>query len=295
MFADACEKAAKFVRPVIISTRNHEGAVEAGCATFFVINDEGWIVTAGHIYDSFVRYQSYQERIKEVDDLNRKYSLRKGSSENEIKYDPSWLTNHSFWWGWDGVRLTNVYVNRQIDIAIGKLEPFDPAWIKEYPVFRDPDTLRPGTSLCRLGFPFVEAASEYDEDTKSFRIKKGVLPMPLFPNEGMHTRNVFKGKSKDGNYDLLYVETSTPGLRGQSGGPIYDKDCEICAVQVQTAHLPLGFHPTIEYEGKTVVENQFLNVGLGVHVKTLLSILDDRKIKYQVDSMSEGVGFRIQD
>ena len=48
---------------------------------------------------------------------------------------------------------------------------------------------------------------------------------------------------------------------------ISDKECRICAVQVETAHLPLGFHPTIEYEGETVVENQFLNVGLGIHVK----------------------------
>ena len=276
MFADACERAAKFVRPVIISTRRNDGAVEASCGTFFVINDEGWIITAGHIYDQFVKFQADMK-------------------SPDRKDDPSRLTNHSFWWGWDGVHLTNIYVNRQIDLTVGKLEPFDPNWISEYPVFRDPDSLRPGTSLCRLGFPFVQVASDYDENTRSFKIRKGVLPMPLFPNEGMHTRNVFKGKSKDGNYDMLYVETSTPGLKGQSGGPIYDKDCRICAVQVQTAHLPLGFHPTIEYEGKTVVENQFLNVGLGIHVKTLLKILEDRNIRFEVDRLSDNVGFRILD
>ena len=266
MFADACEKAAKFVRPVIISTRRRDGAVEASCGTFFVINEKGWIVTAGHLYDKFVKYRS---------DIKKK------------DVNPARYSNHSFWWGWDGVYLTNVYVNRQIDLAIGRLEPFDPGWIKEYPVFRDPESLRPGTSLCRLGFPFVEVASDFDEDLGSFQIRKGVLPMPLFPNEGMHTRNVFKGKSKEGNYDMLYVETSTPGLRGQSGGPIYDRDCRICAVQVQTAHLPLGFHPSVEYEGETVVENQFLNVGLGIHVKTLLKILEDRNVEFTVDRYSD--------
>ncbi len=272
MFADACEKAAKFVRPVIISTRRRDGVVEASCGTFFVINDEGWIITAGHLYDKFVKFRSDTKR-------------------NDR--DPSGLVNHSFWWGWDGVHLTNIYVNRQIDLAIGKLEPFNPKWIEEYPVFKDPESLRPGTSLCRLGFPFVEVASDFDEETKSFKIRKGVLPMTLFPTEGMHTRNVFKGKSEDGNYDMLYVETSTPGLRGQSGGPIYDKECRICAVQVETAHLPLGFHPTIEYEGETVVENQFLNVGLGIHVKTILNILEDRNIRFNVDRVSDNIGFRI--
>ena len=295
MFADACEKAAKFVRPVIVSTRRCDGVVEAGCGTFFVINDEGWIISAGHIYDSYVKYQSDQNKIKEIDGLNKKHSLISKTPKNELKKDPTWLTNHSFWWGWDGVRLTNIYVNRQIDITIGKLEPFNSAWVKDYPVFRNPDTLRPGTSLCRLGFPFVDVASDYDEDTRSFKIRKGVLPMPFFPNEGMHTRNVSKGKSKDGNYDMLYLETSTPGLKGQSGGPIYDKDCKICALQVQTASLPLGFRPTIEFEGKTVVENQFLNVGLGVHGKTITSILRDRQIKFDTEGGKDSGGFRIVD
>lgn len=295
MFADACEKAGKFVRPVIVSTRRQDGAVEAGCGTFCVINDEGWIITAGHLFDSYVKYQSDQNKIREIDELNRKHSAISGLPKNNLKPDPSWITDHSFWWGWDGVRLTNAYVNRQVDITVGKLEPFDPNWVKEYPVFRDPETMRPGTSLCRLGFPFVEVASDFDKPTKSFRIRKGVLPMTLFPNEGMYTRNIMKGRSIDGNYEMLYVETSTPGLRGQSGGPIYDKDCRICAIQVQTAHLPLGFHPTVEYEGKTVVENQFLNVGLGVHVKTIASILRDRRVKFDMDGAGASVGFRVSD
>jgi len=94
---------------------------------------------------------------------------------------------------------------------------------------------------------------------------------------------------------MLYVETSTPGLRGQSGGPIYDKDCRICGMQAQTVHLPLGFHPTVEYEGKTVVENQFLNVGMGVHVKTIASMLKDRQVKFETGGAKESGGFRIVD
>ena len=43
------------------------------------------------------------------------------------------------------------------------LEGFNPEWIKEYPVFKDPDTIRPGTSLCRIGFPFMESTTDFDE------------------------------------------------------------------------------------------------------------------------------------
>lgn len=291
MFADACEKAAGFTRPVIISTRQYDGKVIANCGTFIIINEDGWIITAGHMFDSFVKYQSDMKKIEEIKKLNESRIKVPGSPDNRIKMDPEWLTNHSFWWGYDGVKLIDVYVNRQLDLAVGKMYPFKPEWVREYPVFRDGDTIRPGTSLCRLGFPFVQVESEFDETFNTFRIKKGVLPLPLFPNDGIHTRNAMKGKTKDGNYDMLYVETSSPGLKGQSGGPIYDKNGHIYAMQVQTSHIALGFHPTVEFEGKRVVENQFINVGIGVHGKIIQQVLMDRKVKFRKEG--DESGFRI--
>lgn len=288
MFADACEKAAMFTRPVIISTRTVDGTVSANCGSFVVLNDEGWIMTAGHMFDSFVKFQADQNKIKEIEALNNNRQRLPGSPESMLNADPKWLTNHSFWWAWDGVRLVNVYVNRQLDLAVGKLEPFNSSWIKHYPVFRDPTTMRPGTSLCRLGFPFAHVESEFVDSQKAFRIKKGVLPLPLFPNDGIHTRNVMNGKSKDGDYELLYVETSSPGLKGQSGGPIFDKDCNLYALQVQTAHFPLGFQPTVEANGKKVVENQFMNVGLGVHAKTIMAVLRDRHVRFNMQGDDSG-------
>lgn len=60
MFADACEKAAEYTRPVIISTRSVDGTVNASCGAFIVLNDEGWIMTAGHLFDSYTIYQGDQ-------------------------------------------------------------------------------------------------------------------------------------------------------------------------------------------------------------------------------------------
>lgn len=290
MFADACERAMKFTRPVIISTRSVDGTTTSGCAAFIIINRDGWILTAGHIFDSFVKYKDDEKKIKELEDLNADAS-NPGGLKRSIKKDPSWLTNHSFWWGWDRVSLSEVYVNREIDIAVGRLDGFRSEWISEYPVFKDPSKMRPGTSLCRLGFPFVDSTTDFDEQKNTFVIRKGVLPMALFPNDGIHTRNIMMGKSKDGDFEILYVETSTPGLRGQSGGPIFDRNCNIAGIQISTAHLPLGFTPTIKYGNETITENQFMNVGLGVHVKTLLAILDSKGIKYT--SESDDQGFRI--
>ena len=291
MFAKACERVYKFTRPLIISTRTVDGTVASSCGTFIIINPEGWILTAGHLFDSFVKYQQDMKKIKEVEEINaRKASMAVPGAmtlPDTIQLDPKWITNHSFWWGGDGLRITSVYVNREIDIALAKLDGFRPDMVQEYPIFRDPDTMRPGTSICRTGFPFANIATDFDEGSKSFRIRNGVLPLPFFPNDGIHTRNVLKqNKSKEGNYDMLYVETSTPGLKGQSGGPIFDTNGHIYAMQVQTNHIPLGFHPISEYDGKSIVENQFLNVGIGVHGKLLQQIMRDHHISFKVEGDS---------
>ena len=291
MFAKACERVYKFTRPLIISTRTVDGTVSSSCGTFIIINPEGWILTAGHLFDSFVKYQQDMKKIKEVEEINaRKASMAVPGAmtlPDTIQPDPKWITNHSFWWGGDGLRITSVYVNREIDIALAKLDGFRPDMVQEYPIFRDPDTMRPGPSICRTGFPFANIATDFDEGSKSFRIRNGVLPLPFFPNDGIHTRNVLKqNKSKEGNYDMLYVETSTPGLKGQSGGPIFDTNGHIYAMQVQTNHIPLGFHPISEYDGKSIVENQFLNVGIGVHGKLLQQIMRDHHISFKVEGDS---------
>ena len=45
-------------------------------------------------------------------------------------------------------------------------------------------------------------------------------------------------------------------------------------------HLSLGFEPKIMKQGKEVTEIQFLNVGLGVHVESVLQFLDSYKVEY---------------
>ncbi len=293
MFAKACEKVYKFTRPLIVSTRTVDGTVSSVCGTFIIVNRDGWAITAGHMFDSLVKHQQDTNKIKEVEEINARRTAESvpgaPALSNSLQTDPKWITNHSFWWGWDSLRVSNAYVNREIDIALVKLGGFKPEMVQEYPVFRDPDTMRPGTSVCRTGFPFANVATDFDEGSKSFRIRNGVLPLPFFPNDGIHTRNVLKqNRSKDGNYEMLYVETSTPGLRGQSGGPIFDTNGHIYAIQVQTNHIPLGFHPVSEYDGKSFIENQFLNVGIGVHGKLLQQIMRDHHVSFQAEGDSAG-------
>jgi S1-C subfamily serine protease len=75
-------------------------------------------------------------------------------------------------------------------------------------------------------------------------------------------------------YPLSYIETSTPGLRGQSGGPIFDTQGTIWGIQVKTSHYPLGFNQ----------KDQFLNAGLGVHPSTLFGLFNEAGIGFAVSS-----------
>ena len=133
---------------------------------------------------------------------------------------------------------------------------------------------------------------QFDEATGNFRLEQGTFPIPYFPIEGIFTRNIYGGKSKDGKYDITFLETSSPGLRGQSGGPIFDTKGTIWAIQSKTNHLPLGFAPKITKNGKEVEENQFLNVGLGVHPLTLITFLKDNVVDFKI-SLNRYQAFRI--
>jgi hypothetical protein len=171
----------------------------------------------------------------------------------------------------------------EADLLVGRLEPFDPASVPTYPVIKDPSNLRLGTSLCKLGYPFHEISATFDESKNAFRLAPDALPIPRFPIEGIYTRNCFTGKSS-GKYDVKFLETSTPGLRGQSGGSIFDHKGTVWAVQSHTRHLPLGFSPKVKKNSKEVEENQFLNVGLGIHPEILVQFLNDNNIRFDISN-----------
>ena len=291
MFADACQKVMKFTHPVAISTRTYDGTLRTDIGAMIVINSDGWAMTAGHVFDSFMKFREDTKKMQEIDSLNASKMQHPNAPSTPVRMEKDYLTNHSFWWGWDGVRLNNVMVNRQIDVAIGKLEPFDPSWVTEYPTFADPSHMRIGTSVCRGGFPFINIKPEFLEQQKAFRIPKINSEQYFYPIDGIYTHTENKGKSHDGSCDLRYIETSSIGLKGQSGGPIFDTKGHIYGMQTFTDHRNTGFHPSVELDGHKMIENQIMNIGVGVHVATLMELMDKRNVRYSMEG--DESGFRI--
>ncbi|HHT9147131.1 MAG: hypothetical protein Q7J70_01215 [Thermodesulfovibrionales bacterium] len=127
-----------------------------------------------------------------------------------LRTNPKWITNHSLWWGRDGVQLKDIKPFPDGDLVIGRLEPFDPKMISIYPVFKDLiSNINIGTSICKLGFPFHEIKASFDDAKNAFELAPGSVPLPLFPIEGIYTRNVIAGRSKDGKYEIKFGGGST--------------------------------------------------------------------------------------
>ena len=131
------------------------------------------------------------------------------------------------------------------------------------------DDIKQGKYLCRMGFPFPEftnfqfdAASDNIEWTQT-----GEENTPRFPLEGMITRHLLDSGV------IVGFEMSTPGLRGQSGGPAFDVNGTIWGMQFQTAHLDLNFDVDQEVLRNGTLERRrdsaFLHVGHCFHVEIL--------------------------
>jgi len=291
MFAKAYEVAAKFTLPVIVSNRFYDETVTSSLGSFIMINDKGWIITVAHLFGSKLKGDHDKSEIRKFNEDKEKIinnpSLMDIQKKKKIKnlerrrINPKWITNNSLWWGADDLLIEKFEINKELDLAIGQIKNFDPGRIAGYPVFKDPSDMKHGSSLCKMGFPFHKVDSSFDPVKNAFIIAPNVLPVPRFPLEGIFTRTMESGKTKDGRFDIKLIETSSPGLMGQSGGPIFDTDGNIWAIQSRTMHLQLGFEPKIMKQGKEVTETQFLNVGLGVHVESILQFLDAYNVDYE--------------
>jgi polynucleotide 5'-kinase involved in rRNA processing len=86
MFAHAISLITPFTQPVIISKRLADGTVEAGCATFVIVNRDGWILTAGHLFqDLFLADQHKTEQTAYFAETQRINSEPKLTSKQKTK------------------------------------------------------------------------------------------------------------------------------------------------------------------------------------------------------------------
>ena len=78
-----------------------------------------------------------------------------------------------------------------------------------------------------------------------------------------------------------FIETSTPTLIGQMGGPVFDAQAKVWGIQSHTVHYPLGFQPPVPGDPQGRAEHQFLKTGLAVHASVIVAFLEAEGIAYR--------------
>ena len=176
--------------------------------------------------------------------------------------------------------LRDIRIVEGADIAVGRLDPVPPDMVERLPILKNPGLgIDPGTSLCRLGYAFTRVTSTFDEAATAFRVTGEV---PFFPLEGMFTGSSSRADTRRQVPHPLHRDflarpagpqrrpalrhpgsrvghpepDAAPGPRLQPGGR--DRRCE-------DGQVP-----------------QFINLGLAVHVGTLITILDEMSVAYEI-------------
>ena len=285
----------EFTFPIVLSKLTVDGKCVSSLGSVVLINEQGWVVTAGHIMKALTELQeetkdalaAEAEAARLDADPGLQGKAKRKAIKRALKVPPDSAARHSaIVLGLPApTRPAEWRILDAADLAIARLEPFDPQWCRQKPIFKDPSKdFLPGTSLCKIGFPFHAITPTWDAANAMFVLPPGALPVPCFPIEGIFTRTVELVGSPTPAYPLRWVETSSPGLKGQSGGPTMDTEGRIWAIQCQTFHYPLGFNPPVPGSRTGEKEHQFLNVGVGVHPETIFGFFKEAGISYEVSS-----------
>lgn len=291
MFANACKLARCYTRPVVVSRRYFDGSVECGCGAFIVINEDGWILTAAHLLESSAAILRHAGEIgryyTRVCDVQRDAGIDPGKkleAIGKLKTNPRWITNNAFWWGEDGATLNEVRLLSEADLAVGRLDPFDPEAVTAYPILKYPSDLGIGTTLCKIGYPFQRIGADYNAAIGEFVLEPAVRSLACFPMEGIYTRTLPAGRSGDGRYEIKFLETSSPGLVGQSGGPIFDAHGIVWSVQSRTDCRPYEANATGRARRGAAGQGLVLTLGVGVHPELIVAFLSDNGVRYTLSA-----------
>ena len=279
MFAAAVKVVSQFTRPVVVSIAKTDGTLTSSMGAFVVVNRDGWILTAKHMVDLDAKlsarkssYHSYQAEVAAIQADKGLLSTQKRKKIAKLgRATDDSIIDYGYWWGHDGWTLAEAHLVPDADLALCRLDGFDGALVSAYPTFKDPaQGIDPGTSICRLGFPFQGVKQQFDNGV--FQIDPSTLV--FFPNEGIFTRIVVVSNAAS------MIETSSPGLRGQSGGPLFDRHGTVWGIQSLTGHLALGFSPPVPGGKSGEVEHQFLNVGRGADPATIVRLLEEKAVTF---------------
>ncbi len=291
MFISAIESVSRFTRPVNSIMRTYGGKqLIPGSSTIFFVNDKGYAITCKHVMELLAGaeninrhyYNFKQERQQLANDGRYKSHLKGLELKYKYNQDSFIQVKNNFIDCIDSMDGFTFHLHPTLDLAILKFNGYKTLHYHDCARFiKDTSRIKQGKYLCRLGFPFPEfnnytfnAANDDIEWTK-----EGISHSPQFPIEGMVTRFLAE------NNQLYGIEMSTPGLRGQSGGPLFDERGIVYGMQFSTKHLHLGFDLVdkeimVNNGIRKVSDYSFLHLGQCIHADAIKAFLKQHNVEF---------------
>jgi Trypsin-like peptidase domain len=291
MFQSAIEKVSGFTRPLHCISRTYGGLVIPGTGTLFFVNDKGFAITCKHVAELIPSAEQINTQFNKFkEERNRlandgKYKKNLGGLELKYKYNKETTVQlkNNFLNCFNKLEHITCHTHPELDLAIIEFKGFDEKLYQGHASFvKDSSKIKQGKYLCRLGYPFPEFSNfKHNPATDDIEwTSTGNANSPSFPLDGIVTR--FTAGAAN---DITGIEMSTPGLRGQSGGPLFDTEGKVYGMQFATNHLHLGFDindkEIINDGKKTKVSNHpFLHTGLCVHVDKIKEFLSSKQVDF---------------
>lgn len=291
MFVEAIEKVGQYTRPIHTIMRTYGNTqIITGAATLFFVNKLGYALTCKHVVDMMIAGETINQAYaafkveRSAIPAGTDYDAQLKELELKYNYTPDAIVQLkiTFIDAVDTISGYTVHLHPTLDLAIVKLNDFNSLMYTDVAVFKkDGNAIKQGETMCRLGFPFPEFTNHvYNQAQDDIQwTHTGVTHSPRFPIDGMITR--FLGDATG----IHGIEMSTPGLKGQSGGPLFNKAGVVCGMQSSTKHLHLGFdlietEILVQNQVKKVTDYSFIHLGQCIHVDRIKSFLDEHKIMY---------------
>lgn len=243
MFAEATERALDYCRPIKTISRIYKADdICPKTATLFFINTEGAAITCRHVAEEIMRsgkmnakYESFKKERNSIPEeanfrietnrIERRYEYVKGETKVQLRYNFSRC--------FDKIERLGVELHPTFDIAVIRFGGFGTPYFHSNGIFPTGAVkLRPGMSVCCLGFPVVEFndfRNVKELDDMQWTSTGNHLISP-YPTSGMVSH---MNRGEDGKVTTFYI-TGTYG-DGYCGAPVYDRTGKLVGVVVGNA------------------------------------------------------------
>ncbi len=285
MYKKSIKENSKYLVPFVMGVKYYgSDEIEHALGTMIVLNDKGDVLTCKHIAEEFIKNNQlgsmYLKLLDDIEKCKNKNELSDFEKSHNLTKDSVVLTNINLPFKIDENIDINIILHKDLDLAIIQFKNVKYN-IDNYPIISKELPLQ-GQSVCKLGFAFPEYDFfEYSKELKNIVMKKNIkASFPLFPMDGIVTRLVMDEKN-----NLSMFETSTPGIRGQSGGPIFSPEGLVYGIQSMTKQLDLNFDINMKVKRgnntKIVNYTPFINLGVGVSSVEIIKFLNENNIEFQ--------------